>query len=47
MAQVAGMGMASGAIALDSDAVMRLSAAGTPVILVRQATVTADRSHLP
>ena len=42
MALVAGMGVASGVIALDSDAVKRLSADDTPVILVRQATVTTD-----
>ena len=34
--------MASGAIALDPDAVKRLTAAGTPAILVRRDTVTAD-----
>lgn len=42
VAQVAGMGVASGAIALDSDAAKRLSAAGTPAVLVRQDTVTTD-----
>ena len=42
MAQVASMGVASGAVALDSDAVKRLSAAGTPAILVRRETVTTD-----
>ena len=42
VAQVAGIGVASGAIALDSDAVKRLSAAGTPAILVRRDTVTTD-----
>ncbi len=41
-AQVAGMGVVSGVIALDSAAVKRLSEAGTPVILVRQETVTTD-----
>jgi pyruvate,orthophosphate dikinase len=42
VAQVAGMGVASGAIALDPNAVKRLSAAGTPAILVRRDTVTTD-----
>jgi pyruvate, orthophosphate dikinase len=42
VAQVASMGVATGAIALDPDAVKRLSAAGTPAILVRRDTVTAD-----
>jgi pyruvate,orthophosphate dikinase len=42
VAQVAGMGVASGAVALDSDAVKRLTAAGTPAILVRMETVTTD-----
>jgi pyruvate,orthophosphate dikinase len=42
VAQVAGIGVASGAIALDPDAVKRLSAAGTPAILVRRDTVTTD-----
>jgi pyruvate,orthophosphate dikinase len=42
VAQVASMGVASGAIALDPDAVKRLTAAGTPAILVRRDTVTAD-----
>jgi pyruvate,orthophosphate dikinase len=42
MAQVAGIGVAVGAIALDSDAVKRLSKAGTPTILVRRDTVTTD-----
>jgi pyruvate, orthophosphate dikinase len=41
-AQVAGIGVVSGAIALDTAAVKRLSAAGTPAILVRQDTTTAD-----
>jgi len=41
-AQVAGIGVVSGAIALDTEAVKRLSAAGTPAILVRQDTTTAD-----
>lgn len=42
MAQVASMGVSSGAIALHTDAVKRLSAAGTPAILVRRDTVTSD-----
>jgi pyruvate,orthophosphate dikinase len=42
VAQVAGMGVASGAIALDSAAVQRLSAAGMPAILVRRHTMTTD-----
>jgi len=42
VAQVASMGVASGAIALDPDAVKRLAAAGTPAILVRRETVTTD-----
>jgi pyruvate,orthophosphate dikinase len=42
MAEVASMGVASGAIALDAQAVKRLSDAGTPVILVRRETVTTD-----
>jgi len=42
VAQVAGMGVASGAVALDSDAVKRLAAAGTSAILVRLETVTTD-----
>jgi pyruvate, orthophosphate dikinase len=42
VAQVAGMGVASGAIALDPDAVKRLSQAGTPAILVRSETITTD-----
>jgi len=41
-AQVASMGVAGGAIALDSQAAVRLSHAGTPAILVRAHTVTAD-----
>jgi pyruvate,orthophosphate dikinase len=41
-AQGAGMGVASGAIALDVAAAQRLSAAGSPVILVRHDTVTTD-----
>jgi pyruvate,orthophosphate dikinase len=42
LAQVASMGAASGAIALDPAAVQRLATAGTPAILVRRETVTAD-----
>jgi len=42
VAQVAGMGVASGAIALDPGAVKRLSQAGTTAILVRRETVTTD-----
>ena len=42
VAQVASIGVASGAIALDPDAVKRLAAAGTPAILVRRDTVTSD-----
>jgi pyruvate,orthophosphate dikinase len=42
MAQVASMGAASGAIALDPEAVKRLAASGTPAILVRRDTVTSD-----
>ncbi len=41
-AEVAGMGVASGVVALDSDAAKRASQAGTPAILVRQETVTTD-----
>jgi pyruvate, orthophosphate dikinase len=41
-AQVAGMGVASGAVALDSYAVKRLTEARTPAILVRRETVTTD-----
>jgi pyruvate,orthophosphate dikinase len=41
-AHVASMGVASGAIALDSAAVKRLTVAGTPAILVRRQTVTTD-----
>jgi pyruvate, orthophosphate dikinase len=39
---VAGIGVASGAIALDPHAVKRLSATGSPAILVRRDTVTTD-----
>ncbi len=42
LAQVASMGVASGAIALDSAAVKRLLAVGIPALLVRRDTVTAD-----
>ncbi len=42
VALVASLGVASGAIALDPAAVVRLAAAGTPAILVRRDTVTAD-----
>ena len=41
-AEVAGMGVASGVIALDSEAVKRASEAKTSAILVRQETVTTD-----
>ena len=42
VAQVASMGVASGAVALDPDAVKRLTKAGNPAILVRRETVTTD-----
>jgi pyruvate, orthophosphate dikinase len=42
MAQVASMGVASGAVALDTAAATRIAAAGTPVILVRHQTATTD-----
>ena len=42
IAQVAGIGVASGAVALDSDAVKRLSQAGSQAILVRSETTTTD-----
>jgi pyruvate, orthophosphate dikinase len=42
VAQVASIGVASGAVALDPDAVKRLTEAGTPAILVRRETVTTD-----
>jgi pyruvate,orthophosphate dikinase len=45
-AQVASMGVASGAIALDSEAANRMANAGTPVILVRRETETADISGM-
>ena len=41
-AQVASIGVASGAIAFDTEGAKRLAAAGTPVILVRRETVTSD-----
>ena len=41
-AQVASVGIATGAIALDSDTAARMAQNGTPVILVRRETVTAD-----
>jgi len=42
VAQVASMGVASGAVALDSDAVRRFAKKGTSAILVRRETVTTD-----
>ena len=42
VAEVAGMGVASGVVALDTAAAKRLSAAGHTVIFVRQDTVTTD-----
>ena len=42
MAQVASLGVACGALALDTAAVERLVAGRTPAILVRQDTVTSD-----
>jgi pyruvate, orthophosphate dikinase len=42
VAEVASLGVASGAIALDPDAVKRQTDAGTPAILVRRDTVTSD-----
>jgi pyruvate, orthophosphate dikinase len=41
-AHVAGMGVASGPVALDSQTAQRMQAAGTPAILVRKETSTAD-----
>jgi pyruvate,orthophosphate dikinase len=41
-AEIASMGVAGGALALDTAAVKRLAAAGQPAILVRAETVTAD-----
>ena len=42
IAEVAGIGVASGAIALDSAAAQRMARAGQKVILVRRETSTAD-----
>jgi pyruvate,orthophosphate dikinase len=42
VAQVASMGVASGALALDPDAVKRLTEAGKKAVLVRRDTSTAD-----
>ncbi len=42
MAQAASLGVACGALALDTASVERLAAAGTPAILVRKDTVTSD-----
>jgi len=42
VAEVAGMGVASGVVALDTGAAKRLSAAGNSVIFVRRDTVTTD-----
>lgn len=42
VAEVASIGVASGAVALDPDAVKHLMAVGTPAILVRRETVTTD-----
>ena len=42
IAQVAGIGVASGVIALDPDAVKQLAKTGVDVILVRRETVTTD-----
>jgi pyruvate,orthophosphate dikinase len=42
VAQVAGVGVACGAIALDPSAARRMAAVGLPVILVRRETSTAD-----
>lgn len=41
-AQVASIGVATGAIALDAENAKRLAAAGTPAILVRRDIVTSD-----
>ncbi len=41
-AEVASMGVASGAMALDTESAKRIAADGTPVILVRPDTATAD-----
>lgn len=45
-AQVASIGVASGAIALDSEAACRIAKTGTPVILIRRETETADISGM-
>jgi pyruvate,orthophosphate dikinase len=45
-AQVASIGVASGVIALDSEAAIHMANAGTPVILVRRETETADLSGM-
>ncbi len=42
VAEVASIGVASGAVAFDSDAVKRFVKEGNPAILVRRETVTAD-----
>ena len=42
VAQVASMGVASGAVALDIDAVKHFAKEGTSAILVRRETVTTD-----
>ena len=42
MALAAGVGVATGAIALDVDAVKRLAAGGEPALLVRRDTATTD-----
>jgi pyruvate,orthophosphate dikinase len=44
---VAGYGVASGVIALDTAVVQRLAATGQSVILVRPATITADIAGMP
>jgi pyruvate,orthophosphate dikinase len=41
-ARVAGVGVASGAVALDSEATERMATAGTKVVLVRRELATAD-----
>lgn len=41
-AQIASMGVASGAIALDTESAKRIAAEGTPVMLVRPDAATAD-----
>jgi pyruvate, orthophosphate dikinase len=45
-AEVAGMGVAGGAIALDPETAKRMATAGTPAILVRRETDTADISGM-